>query len=90
MIPNVFRPHPDGTATDVFEDESTWVRDGEASSVRALDGNELELHDVPTSFEGMRALLKQEPHRGLIFGHVDGRQAQVTRNDFGLPTVDGD
>jgi len=81
---NVFRRHNDGHATDVFEDAATWVRDGESDHITTLDGTPLDYPDVPTSFDGLRALMRHEELAGVVFTHADGRQAQVTRAELGL------
>lgn len=86
MIPTVFRRHPDGTVTDVYEDACVWVRDGEAAHVQALQGKVVDFADMPapTSFSGLRAWFWDDENDGLLFTHADGRQAQITRQDFGL------
>lgn len=80
----LFRRHNDGTVTDVFEDEATWVRDGYATSVRDLRDPDVVLQ-APSTFEGLRAYFHEhEECEGLLFVHADGREASITRHDFGL------
>jgi hypothetical protein len=100
----VFRRHNDGTVTDVFEDSCVWVRDGEIASMDVLVSEEQlapateglstaapmpTKDDVPTTFDEMRAFFVRHPVDALVFTHADGRQAQVTREDFGLAPLEG-
>lgn len=95
MIPTLFRRHTDGTVTDVYEDACIWVRDGEAARVQVhclgqpvdvLDevnfGTE---PDALNSYCAIYTLFKADNAIGsIVFTHLDGRQAQITRQDFGL------
>jgi hypothetical protein len=40
--------------------------------------------DVPRTFEGLRAWLKDKDIEGLVFHHPDGRMAKVKKRDFGF------
>jgi hypothetical protein len=86
MIPTVFRRHNDGTVTDVFEDDCVWVRDGEAASATDLSGDPLTFTPIDVhTYVGVRELFRLDLDvAGVVFTHADGRQAQVTRADFGL------
>ncbi len=84
LMLTLFRRHNDGTVTDVYEDEATWVRDGDVASIRDLRDPDL-IVDAPATFEGLRAYFAgQDDVDGVLFVHADGRQAQITRRDFGL------
>jgi len=81
---DLFRKHNDGTLTDVYDDESCWVRDGEASSVRDLRDPDMVL-DAPTTFDGLRAFfVDHQDIEGVPFVHPDGREAEVHRSEFAL------
>lgn len=84
MAPTLFRRHNDGTVTDVYEDDSVWVRDAAAVESRDIRDTDIIL-DAPTSHDGLRTFFQAHPDvEGVLFGHQDGREAQILRRDFGL------
>lgn len=87
MIATVFRRHTDGTVTDVFEDDCVWVAAGEGDAHCDVTNADVPIimNAPPRSATQIRAFFDEQPIASrIIFTHADGRQAQVTRADFGL------
>lgn len=85
MTPTLFRRHSDGTVTDVFEDDCTWVRADEPGTVQIRDLRDPEVFvNAPNTFEGLRSYFQDNTEEGVMFVHADGRTAQIRRQDFGL------
>lgn len=44
----------------------------------------LDIVEVERSFDGIKAMLENMDHEGLVFHHPDGRMAKIRKKDFGL------
>lgn len=42
----------------------------------------VELGDVPRDYDGLRVLMADFPHEGIVWHHPDGRMAKLKRRDF--------